>query len=65
MPSSSGSDSLKTQKLDHDSFVAFDHAAAGQYVSFYIPFHFILHFTNPPVLLLHIVMVFVALLPAR
>lgn len=28
--SSSRSDSLKTQKLDTDSFVAFDHAAAGQ-----------------------------------
>jgi hypothetical protein len=30
MPSSSRSDSLKNQKLDNDSFVAFDHAAAGQ-----------------------------------
>lgn len=30
MPSSSASDSLKAQKLDSDSFVAFDHAAAGQ-----------------------------------
>ncbi|KAL4904933.1 hypothetical protein BDW74DRAFT_23784 [Aspergillus multicolor] len=29
MPSSSRSDSLKNQKLDNDSFVAFDHAAAG------------------------------------
>ncbi|KAL4979578.1 inositol polyphosphate kinase-domain-containing protein [Aspergillus desertorum] len=29
MPSSSSSDSLKNQKLDNDSFVAFDHAAAG------------------------------------
>ncbi|RDW62903.1 inositol polyphosphate multikinase [Aspergillus mulundensis] len=29
MPSSSRSDSFKNQKLDHDSFVAFDHAAAG------------------------------------
>ncbi|KAL2821690.1 inositol polyphosphate kinase-domain-containing protein [Aspergillus granulosus] len=29
MPSSSRSDSLKNQKLDNDSFVTFDHAAAG------------------------------------
>lgn len=29
MPSSSRSDSLKTAKLDTDSFVDFDHAAAG------------------------------------
>ncbi|OJJ50893.1 hypothetical protein ASPZODRAFT_126861 [Penicilliopsis zonata CBS 506.65] len=29
MPSSSRSDSLKTQGIDGDSFVAFDHAAAG------------------------------------
>ncbi|KAI9376394.1 inositol polyphosphate kinase-domain-containing protein [Aspergillus egyptiacus] len=29
MPSSSRSDSVKNQKLDNDSFVAFDHAAAG------------------------------------
>ncbi|KAL2862372.1 inositol polyphosphate multikinase [Aspergillus lucknowensis] len=29
MPSSSRSDSLKNQRLDNDSFVAFDHAAAG------------------------------------
>ncbi|KAE8149151.1 inositol polyphosphate kinase-domain-containing protein [Aspergillus avenaceus] len=29
MPSSAKSDSSKTQKLDNDSFVAFDHAAAG------------------------------------
>ncbi|KAL3470924.1 inositol polyphosphate kinase-domain-containing protein [Aspergillus californicus] len=29
MPSTSRSDSLKNQKLDNDSFVAFDHAAAG------------------------------------
>ncbi|KAL4890167.1 SAICAR synthase-like protein [Aspergillus ambiguus] len=29
MPSSSRSDSVKTPKLDSDSFVAFDHAAAG------------------------------------
>ncbi|QRD86302.1 arginine metabolism regulation protein iii [Aspergillus flavus] len=32
MPSSSRSESSKAQKLDNDSFVAFDHAAAGQYV---------------------------------
>lgn len=30
MSSSSRSDSVMNQKLDHDSFVAFDHAAAGQ-----------------------------------